>query len=75
MTHLASVEGLPRRLDDLCKLGLPLEVFAYTISLEGLIAGKIMDFADEVLRENGGKGVFYHNGSIFLFGREMSALY
>ncbi len=66
--HLASVEGVNLgRLDDLSKLGLPLEVFAYTISLEGLIAGKIMDFVDEVLREKGGKGVFYHNGSIFLF--------
>lgn len=69
--HLASVEEVNLgRLDDLCKLGLPLEVFAYTISLEGLIAGKIMDLTDEVLKENGGKGIFYHNGSIFLFKKE-----
>lgn len=71
--HLASIEEVNHgRLDELSKLGLPLEVFAYTISWEGLIAGKIMDFADEVLSENDGKGVFYHNGSIFLFGKGKS---
>ncbi len=71
--HLASIEEVNHgRLDELSKLGLPLEVFAYTISWEGLMAGKIMDFADEVLNENGGKGVYYHNGSIFIFGKGKS---
>jgi hypothetical protein len=69
--HLASIEEVNLgRLDDLCKLGLPLEVFAYTISLEGLIAGKIMDLTDQTLIENGGKGIYYHNGSIFIFRKE-----
>lgn len=50
--RLASIEEVNHaRLDRLSKLGLPLELFAYTISWEGLIAGKIMDFADEVLSE------------------------
>lgn len=66
--HLASTEDVNlAHLDELCKLGSPLEVFAYTISLEGLVAGKIMDLTDEVLKEENGKGTFYHNGSIFLF--------
>jgi HD superfamily phosphodiesterase len=66
--HLASIEDVNHaHLDELSKLGSPLELFAYTISLEGLVAGKIMDLTDEVLKEENGKGIFYHNGSIFLF--------
>jgi hypothetical protein len=71
--HLASIENVNlAHLDELRKLGSPIEVFAYTISLEGLVAGKMMDLIDEVLKEENGKGIFYHNGSIFLFGRSKS---
>jgi hypothetical protein len=71
--HLASIESVNHALlGELCRLGSPLELFAYTISLEGLVAGKIMDLTDEVLMEEGGKGIFYHNGSIFLFERGKS---
>lgn len=68
--RLASIENVNlAHLDELTRLGSPLELVAYTISLEGLMAGKIMDITDEVLVEENGKGIFYHNGSIFLFER------
>lgn len=69
--RLASIDYLNMAdVESLTKLVKPLKLFAYTISREGIIAGKIMDIVDAQLGKLGGWGIFYHNGSIFLFPEE-----
>ena len=58
--NLEKIEKVSNQLD-------PLKLFAYIITREGILAGKIMDIIDSILIEEGGKGIYYHNGSIFLF--------
>jgi len=54
-------------LDRIINQVKPLGLFAYTISREGVLAGKVMDIIDEVVIRKSGKGVYYHNGSVFIF--------
>lgn len=71
--RLASIDYLNMAdIEALTKLVRPLKLFAYTISREGILAGKIMDIVDAQISELGGRGIFYHNGSIFLFSEESS---
>lgn len=70
--QLASIHYLDlANLDSIQRWISPLELMAYTISREGIIAGKIMDLIDEYLSTMGGRGIYYHNGSIFLFKEDV----
>ncbi len=69
--NLASIDSINlAELDRISNLAEPLKLFAYTVSREGIAAGKIMDLVDGELGELGGKAIYYHNGSIFLFPRD-----
>lgn len=61
-------------LDKIASQIKPLELFAYTISREGILAGKIMDIVDDIITQKGGKGIYYHNGSVFLLKEDLDVL-
>jgi len=66
MDHINLVE-----LDKIASQIKPLKLFAYTISREGILAGKMMDIVDDIITQKGGKGIYYHNGSVFLLQEDL----
>ncbi|MEW6685061.1 MAG: HD domain-containing protein [Candidatus Edwardsbacteria bacterium] len=73
--RIASIDYLNMaELDEIAKLVKPLNIFAYTISREGILAGKIMDIVDDQITGLSGRGIYYHNGSIFLLPEGMDSV-